>query len=48
MFATYIDKIMHNVICVTGVYLREIINMFLLVKYLGLSKTLTSGFTQIP
>ena len=37
---------MHNMICVTDVYSREIINMFLSGKCLGLSKTLTLEFTQ--
>ena len=48
MVATYIKKIMHNFICVTGVDSREMI-FFLSVKCLGfLKKTLTSEFTQTP
>ena len=43
-----LKKIMHDIICVTGVYLREIINMFLSVWCLGLLKTLTLGCTQTP
>ena len=39
MVAKYFKKIMHNMMFVTGVYLREIINLFL-VEYLGLWKNL--------
>ena len=39
-------EIMHNVICVTDVYSREIINMFFV--DLGLSKTETLEFTLTP
>ena len=29
LFATYIEKIMHNIICVTGAHSREIITFFI-------------------
>ena len=48
MFATYIKKIMHMMICVTGVYSRETIKKNSLVKCLGLLKTFPLGFTQSP
>ena len=35
-------------LCDSGMYSREIINMFWLVKCQGLSKTLTFGFIQTP
>ena len=50
MVATYIKK-MHSVICVTDVYSREILNMFLVGQVSGLVKnctiTTTLGFTVI-
>ena len=46
MVATHIKKIMHNMICMTGACSREVLTCFLLVKCLGLSKTLTVRFTQ--
>ena len=49
MVVTYIQKIMHDMICVTLVYYsREIIDIFWSVKCLGLSKTLTLQLTPTP
>ena len=46
MVATYIEKIMHNVVCMTGVNSREITNMFLVGQLFGLvKKILTLGFS---
>ena len=36
MVASYIKKIMHNMICVIGVYSREIINIFLASQMSGI------------
>ena len=44
MVATYNQEIVHNVICVTDVYSREIINMFFAGQVSELSKTLVMGF----
>ena len=35
MVATYVQKIMYNMICVTGVYSREVINIFFVGKVCG-------------
>ena len=36
MDVTYIKKIMHNMICTTGVYSRQIINMLFICQVCGL------------
>ena len=46
MFVAYSRKIMHNIICVTDVYSRGMINMFFVSQVSGLVETLTLGFTQ--
>ena len=43
MFATYVKKVMHNTICVTGVYSRKIINMFLVSQASGLVENFNTG-----
>ena len=43
MVATYIKKIMHNIICVTGVYSRGIINMFFMCQVTGLVRNFNIG-----
>ena len=49
MAAPYIERIMHNMICVTPVcYQVKYLTCLWLVKCLGWSKTLTLGFTQTP
>ena len=43
MFATYIQKIVQNMICATGVYSREIISMFLVDQVSGLVENFNVG-----
>ena len=43
MVATYRKKIMLSVVCVTGVYLREIIDMVLVGQMYGLVKNFNVG-----
>ena len=43
MAATYIKKIMHNMICVTDMYSREIIGMFTVSQESGLVKDFDIG-----
>ena len=46
--ATCIEKVKHNMIRMTGVHLRLLINMFFVGQISGLVETLTLGFTQSP
>ena len=39
---------MHDIICVTDVYSREVINMFLVSQVSELVKNLKFGFSQTP
>ena len=43
MIAPYIKNIMRNMICVTGMYSREIITMFLVGQVLGLVENFNIG-----
>ena len=43
MVGTYIKKIMHNIICVTGVYSREMSNTFFVGQVLKLVKNFNTG-----
>ena len=45
MVTTYVKKIVHNMISMTGVYLRDIINMVLVGQVSELVENFTLGFS---